>query len=229
MKIGLLADIHGNSDALKVVIDSLAKDDCSNLVIAGDLVGYYYDTNEVLKLLNPFNITFVKGNHEEMLSKIICGDLDMDFVQQKYGSALQLCLQNLSKENLDFLISSPVNTNLKIDNLEINVSHGTPLSVDEYVYPDAKEEQLDIFSEFSAQVFILGNTHHQMIKHYKDKLIINPGSVGQSRTNKSTSQWAILETETLAVTFKSQKYDSSRIVRQSLEIDPNVPLLRKYF
>ena len=49
MKIGILADIHGNLPALKVVLAELPQVEL--LLCCGDVVGYYPDVNEVCALL----------------------------------------------------------------------------------------------------------------------------------------------------------------------------------
>ena len=51
MKIGLLADIHGNSDALASVLSDAKDCGITRLLVAGDLVGYYYSAKKVLNLL----------------------------------------------------------------------------------------------------------------------------------------------------------------------------------
>ena len=83
------------------------------------------------------------------------------------------------------------------------------------------------FLSFNQEVFIIGNTHHQLLKRFHRKLIINPGSVGQSRTDTSMAQWAEFDTLTRAVTFKSVKYDSAPLLIKCLKFDPNLTLLRK--
>ncbi len=51
MKIGVLSDIHGNHYALKAVLEEARRCGVEYLFILGDLVGYYYYPDEVLKLL----------------------------------------------------------------------------------------------------------------------------------------------------------------------------------
>jgi hypothetical protein len=43
MRIALLSDIHGNIDALEVCLNSVRDSGCTEFLIAGDIVGYYYD------------------------------------------------------------------------------------------------------------------------------------------------------------------------------------------
>ena len=66
-----------------------------------------------------------------------------------------------------------------------------------------------------------------MIKRFKDKLIINPGSIGQSRTDPGMAQWAELDTENLDLTFRSVPYDTSRILKSCERYDPENLSLQK--
>ena len=67
MKIGLIADIHGNLPALHAVLDSAEGVD--RWVCAGDVTGYYPNVNEVCELLQQINALVIRGNHDAYVSK----------------------------------------------------------------------------------------------------------------------------------------------------------------
>ena len=43
MKIAIVSDIHANATAFQVVLNSLRSKNVDALLIAGDLVGYYFE------------------------------------------------------------------------------------------------------------------------------------------------------------------------------------------
>lgn len=225
MRIALLSDIHGNIDALDVCLTSVLDSGCTDFLIAGDIVGYYYDVESVMSLLSKHSYAFVIGNHEIMLRELMENPSLSQSIRTKYGSALDIALTKLSSSQLEFLCNAPAVTSLTLGDRRFNLSHGSPWLVDEYLYPDTKNEVWDKFLGYQDDVFIIGNTHHQMLKRIKGKLIVNPGSVGQSRTDKSHAQWAEIETSTLEVTFKSIPYDSSRLLKECQKIDPGLNIL----
>lgn len=225
MRIALLSDIHGNIDALNVCLNSVLDSGCTEFLIAGDIVGYYYDVESVMSLLSKHSYAFVIGNHEIMLRKLIENPSLSLSIRTKYGSALDIALTKLSSSQLEFLCNAPAVSSLTLGNRRFNLSHGSPWLVDEYLYPDTKNDIWDKFLGYQDDVFILGNTHHQMLKRIEGKLIINPGSVGQSRTDKFHAQWAEIETSTLEVTFKSIPYDSSRLLKECQRIDGGLNIL----
>jgi predicted phosphodiesterase len=225
MRIAVLSDIHGNIDALEVCLKSARDSGCSELFITGDLVGYYYDIDSVMSALSKFTYSFVLGNHEVMLRELLEDPSLSRSIRAKYGSALEVALTKLTSSQVEFLCSSPTVKSLRRGDTWFNLSHGSPWLVNEYLYPDTKNEIWEKFLQFDDDVFIIGNTHHQMLKRIRGKLIINPGSVGQSRTDKSHAQWAEIDSSTLEVSFKSVAYDSTRLRSKCQELDPGLEIL----
>jgi len=228
MRIALLSDIHGNLDALVACLDSIRKSEVEILIISGDMIGYYYEADHVMSALSDFNYDFVSGNHEAMLRKLIKHPEISASVRGKYGSALEMALEKLSSDQIDFLTSAPITKSIYIGGKLFNVSHGSPWDVDEYFYPDTKQESWDRFLNLPEEVFVLGNTHHQLLKRQGRKIIINPGSVGQSRTDPGFAQWAEMDTLDMDITFKSVPYSTKRLIDLCHEIDPEVEILTRH-
>jgi len=75
--------------------------------------------------------------------------------------------------------------------------------MDGYVYPDTP---LDPFETFDSSVFILGNTHYPMRRRIGEKIIINPGSLGQPRHDGWPS-YAVVDLPSGDVVFREVQYD----------------------
>lgn len=73
--IAVIADIHGNSAALKAVLDNIDRNkQIDHIYCLGDLIGIGHKTNEVLEMLfSRKDISFVMGNHDEAVLSIIDG------------------------------------------------------------------------------------------------------------------------------------------------------------
>jgi putative phosphoesterase len=228
MRIALLSDIHGNAMALKTTLNSALKSGCELFLVGGDSVGYYYDANTVLDLLFNLEFRIVRGNHEVMLQNLRRKP-ELSFeIKEKYGSALEKSILELTTEKLDFLCNAPDSLTIDFDTFSLNLSHGSPWCIDTYIYSDSDITVWQQFLNYYQDVFVIGNTHHQLIKKFEGKLIINPGSVGQSRTNKGMAQWAEMDSANLDVTFKSRAYDTSALIEECISFDPDLALLRKH-
>lgn len=228
MRVALLSDIHANKAALNPVLKNIVKLRIQHLIISGDLVGYYYDIKEVLEMLNPFTLFFCKGNHEVMLENLINNKVDKTELKAKYGSSLLLAESELNSAQISFLTESDHPLEITLEGKKILVSHGAPWDINAYLYINDIEDYDKKFDSYNHQIFIIGNTHRQMKYQIEQKIIINPGSVGQSRKNFGYAEWAVLDLETMHTEFFSTKYSTKKLIDQCRKNDPNCPLLTKH-
>ena len=47
----MLSDIHANHKALEIVLEDLNKENVTAIIVAGDLVGYYYWPHKVIDII----------------------------------------------------------------------------------------------------------------------------------------------------------------------------------
>ena len=224
MKIGLLADIHGNSYALRAVLDAAVDTGVERLLIAGDLVGYYYDADVVLDLLSAWPCTVVRGNHEELLSMWIRGE-DREEIRAKYGSAFEEVCARLQQEQLQWLTSLPHPQVEVIAGRSVLLCHGTPLSLTRYAYPDASSKLRRDFLMSGHDIVVFGHTHYPVVWSEGPVRAVNPGSVGQPRDGNPAAAWMVWDTSTDAVTLVRTPYDSMPLRAECRWRDPEVPYL----
>ena len=75
MKIAFISDIHGNLEALDVVLEDIKKRNVDKLYCVGDLVGYGPDPEATVKRIIEQNIPIVMGNYDDAIGyeKESCG------------------------------------------------------------------------------------------------------------------------------------------------------------
>ncbi len=225
MKLALLGDVHGNADALIAVLTSAERMGVSHLLVTGDLVGYYFSPLKVIDLLDPWSKHVVRGNHEDMLAASRSDQAILMSLMNRYGSGVQVALEQLSEDQLNELCALPHPLKLNIDGCRILLCHGAPWDLDQYVYPDATPDLLRrcIMPEFDFVV--LGHTHYPMIKKMGDVQIINPGSVGQPRNRQPGAQWVFLDTDSRLFEFRVEHYDYAPLIRDCRLRHPELPYL----
>jgi putative phosphoesterase len=195
------------------------------LLISGDLVGYYFEPLEVLKLLEPWSKYLVRGNHEDMLSVARSNPSFLTKVNARYGSGLQMAIEQLSGVQLDELCALPHPVEIEIDKYKILLCHGSPWSTEEYIYPDADKKLLKRCSDTGFDVIVHGHTHYPA-KHVVGKtLLVNPGSVGQPRNRQPGAHWAIFDAKIGEVQFRCEVYDPTQIMKECAEKNPELPYL----
>ena len=92
MRVGLLADIHGNAPALEAVLRDPAMSEVDQLIILGDLVGYYFWPAEVLEALEPLAVgeAQVLGDHAAHRRAADVGALDAQRIQHADGDGYHI-------------------------------------------------------------------------------------------------------------------------------------------
>ncbi len=209
MRYLIVSDIHANLAAFEAVLAD-AEGEFDQVWCLGDVVGYGPDPNECVERLMSLPHVCVAGNHDWA----VLGHLDeADF----NANAQRVCLwtrEVLSPSHFKYLESLPVEYVAE----GFTLVHGSPREpVWEYIlYPTIA---LENFAYFNTQVCFVGHTHAPLTFRYvmvdethsacdtlpfstngpiplgTDRLIINPGSVGQPRDGDARASYAILDTE----------------------------------
>lgn len=227
MKIAILSDIHGNHFALEKVLVKARLEKIEQLLILGDFVGYYYHPELVLNLLNNWTFQAIRGNHENILKGLMNGEIDKQAILKMYGHGHEYALNKLTKTQIEFLIKLPKTLALNIDDCRFKLCHGTPLDPDEYIYPDSHIDSLNKCNVPNVDFVFIGHSHYQFIHRNQDSLLINVGSVGQSRSTGGFAQWAIVNTQSKSVQLMSTPYETGELIKQSTQIDFDIPYLRE--
>ena len=91
-KIAIIADVHGNYEALKTVLADIKKRKIKQIYCLGDVIGKGSRSNECLDLLK--NCIMVYGNWEDFFNN---KTYTTDLSKKRY----ELLNEQLSKENKD--------------------------------------------------------------------------------------------------------------------------------
>jgi putative phosphoesterase len=207
------------------VLAEVIRHKINQLLITGDLVGYYFHSKEVFDLLFMHTSTFVRGNHENMLQKSRYNRDELKWIEPKYGSGLRSALETLAPRQLNMIENMPSRAFLNVEGCKILLCHGTPSDPEAYLYPDAPQEVLREFGAMAFDFIIMGHTHYPMDIKAGNVRLVNPGSVGQPRTKEKGASWAILDTKTREVIFRSESYDSTSLINECRIRHPGIPYL----
>jgi putative phosphoesterase len=225
MKIGILADIHGNGIAFERVYESLRKERCDRVFFLGDICGYYYDQNRIISLLCDIpNLTAVLGNHDAMFLEAMHNEDIAEAYSTRYGKSIAILKNNATEESLRFLKKMPEKF---IDEQNgLAAFHGSPWNpLNEYVYPDSRWERFD---ELPFSLIFLGHTHHPMDIRREKIRIINPGSAGQPRDGNWPS-YAVYDDSTSKLEIKRIPFPLESLINDIKEKKENNPYLIDVF
>mgnify|MGYP001946589005 CR=1 FL=1 len=232
MPTAIISDIHGNIDALQVVMNDIAARGIERIVCLGDIIGYGPNPCECLDMVMERCEWSLMGNHDfAVLYEPTSFNTSAE--QAAFWTRRQLELEPdpiKRRRRWEFL------GNLKIrerqdGSLWVHASPRRPIN--EYIFPDdvitAPAKMQQIFDRIERRCFV-GHTHVTGVftdepdfyppadlganATYKfregEKCIINPGSVGQPRDRDQRASYAILHDD--RVEFVRLEYDVYAVV-----------------
>jgi putative phosphoesterase len=224
MRILLLADIHANWPALKAINEPF--DAC---LVLGDLVDYGLQPGPCLQWVREHATHAIRGNHDHGVAQHVKVQGRNGF---KYltGVTRQVTQERITSEDRRFLGSLPISKRVTLDGVKFLLVHATPRDpLDEYSIADA-DFWARRLADVDVQVVCVGHTHHPYILEVGEKLVINPGSVGQPRDGDPRASYAIIESG--RVELKRLEYPVEETVTTVLESnlpEPAKALLAEVF
>ncbi|HHK5612405.1 MULTISPECIES: metallophosphoesterase family protein [Bacillus cereus group] len=174
MKIAIISDVHGNSHALKAVLEDIKHRKAEMIINLGDSLYGPLDPLGTIEILMKNEMIHIKGNCDRMLWEPIQGQsATLTFVQNQ-----------LTENHIDWLQQHP--SQYIVD--DILFCHGTPTSDEVYLLEEMDENGavlksekniMDQLQNIEQKIIVCGHTHIPRVVYLANgKIIINPGSVG---------------------------------------------------
>lgn len=220
MRYAIVADIHSNLTAFNAVLDDIQRrGGVDELWCLGDVVGYGPDPHRCLELLRQQKHICVAGNHDWAA----IGRIDTAYFNPAAAEACHWTARQLTAEDRQYLESLP----LVLEQGDFTLAHGSPREpIWEYILSDVSAwENLACFKtpfclvghSHVPFVFEHGERHDQfralddnaVLMLGENRLIINPGSVGQPRDGDPRASYAIYDSEAESVVHHRVGYDIS--------------------
>jgi diadenosine tetraphosphatase ApaH/serine/threonine PP2A family protein phosphatase len=211
MRCLVLSDIHSNLEAFNAVLDAAGPVD--EVWCLGDVVGYGPDPNACVDLLKSLPHQCIAGNHDWAT----LGRLDLEDFNSDAREANLWNREQLTAENLAYLGDLPQTIKME----PFTLVHGSPrYPIWEYVINISTAEANS--DHFDTLYCFVGHTHTPIIYPLgelgeeqrseavplssgvavslgPERLIINPGSVGQPRDGNPAASYAVVDLETLSI------------------------------
>jgi putative phosphoesterase len=220
MRVLLLADIHANWPALQAITEP--HDVC---LFLGDLVDYGLEPGPCIDWVRQHAHYAIRGNHDHGVAQYVNVTGRTGF---KYLTSVTrpLTQERLSAEDRRFLGALPVTRAVTLADTSFLLVHATPRDpLDEYAVADGEFWKRRL-QHVEADVVCVGHTHHPYVLEVGDKLVINPGSVGQPRDGDPRACYALIEDN--RVELKRVEYpveDTVRVIQESSLPEPAKGLL----
>jgi len=229
MKLGILADIHSNLEALNATLSALKG--VSNYICPGDIVGYGPNPNECVEIIRDLSCRTVAGNHD--LASI--GKLDTSSFNSEARDAVNWTSRVLTVDNRKFLEDLP--EYLEGDSFEI--VHGSLSSHVEQYITDI-ESGASTIKLMKKDLCFVGHLHIPLVivrnKEGKydgwqlndgdvidasrfDKVVINVGSIGQPRDMDPRASFGIFDTDARTIEIRKVEYNIAAVQEKMRKAD----------
>ena len=221
-RTGVLADIHGNREALAAVLAAFEARGIERLACLGDIVGYNADPDECAAMVRERRVLAIAGNHD----LISVRRLGFERCANNAAYALRRTRRMIAGETAAYLEALPLTREIEPG---VMLVHGGVRDVQQYMTTRALIAQNAAWlrQDFpTARVCFFGHSHEQKVYEVdgdavtemscKDNFslntaktyFINPGSVDASRKSRhKLAECAILDGN--SIEFLRVPYDAA--------------------
>ena len=215
MKYAIIADIHSNLEALRVVLQDAKNQQCTHYVCLGDVVGYNANPKECLDIIRDMGMPCVKGNHDEYCSS----ETNLEGFNPHAAEAIQWTRQQLTEEDRQWL------KELKYIRLvaSFQIVHATLDGPQRWGYVFDRLAAAASFTYQNTAVCFFGHTHVP-VAFIRDSVVrggtyskfkieagrkyfVNVGSVGQPRDGNPKAAYVIYDMDEGSVELRRLDYD----------------------
>jgi protein phosphatase len=185
MKLVVVSDIHGNYDAWRAL-----PEDYDELWVVGDLVNYGPQPAEVVAEVMERATLVVQGNHDNAV-----GYEDDSLWTPRYRmiaeTTRRFTSSVLSDAQKAYLRNLPLHAKAERFGKRFHLTHAMPSNP---LYgrcpPDGDQWAAEI-DAVAADILLVGHTHVPFMRMIGDRILLNPGSVGQPRAGGSLASYAV--------------------------------------
>ncbi|MBI2952901.1 MAG: metallophosphoesterase family protein [Chloroflexi bacterium] len=230
MRIAVVSDIHANLAAFEAVIADLQGVD--EVWCLGDVVGYGPDPNACVSLLRAQNHLCIAGNHDwAAIGRIKTDDFNPDA-----AAAIDWTASHLATDSLRYLESLPLEIEkhgitlahgsprepiweylLSPTIAQANLSHfGTAYCFVGHTHipviyschaPTVPDPSLVGIPVSNGACIAVEPTYDAPLQLAQDRLIVNPGSVGQPRDGIPEARYIVLDLDQRTISYRRISYD----------------------
>ncbi len=199
LRLALLADIHGNIDALEAALVAIRKAAPDHIVILGDLVlngPRPVEAVDKVMELDAAGALVIAGNTDIAVAD---GDYAaafpwLDEVPVGHVAAAEWARDLLRDDQLEYLRRLPAERRLAVGDDLILACHASPGSQTSGLPADLDAAvTVQRVTRTDARVICCGHTHVADVRELGRKLLLNPGSCGYAFDGTPDGCWGLLD------------------------------------
>lgn len=237
MRYAIISDIHGNRQALNVVLTDIRSNRIDCIICLGDIVGYGPSPKETVENCYQYVNYFVLGNHDAA----VAGKISTENFNDNAKFLINWTLSRLEEGHKKFLSSA----SLLLKGKDFRCAHGSLKNPGRFSYILEEDEAREEFAGFPEKLAFVGHSHVPGLfvigdsgnPHWLEptnfnledekRYIVNVGSVGQPRDDDVRASYCIYDQERGDVLFRKIPFDIEAYRRDQAKC--NLPENSSYF
>lgn len=196
MKIAVLADIHGNYNALKAVIADMTEAHADDVIFLGDILFFGEEPQkcfDAVKALKP--LVWIRGNTDDWLNELDENFKPHNEIEERCFKEFMRVNPMLSPEARETVKSLPEKEETEIEGKRLLCVHGSDRRINEGIGIMTSKDELEaLATRLEADILLCGHTHTPFSASAGGKLILNVGSVGKP-ADEQRACWCLLRLE----------------------------------
>lgn len=188
MRIAVLADIHGNLEALQAVLAHLETQHVEQIIFAGDVVNVMPHSKACWDTVMALGCPVLKGNHEHYLTGYGTAEAHSDWSTERF-QGLAWAQGQFNEADLEAMRQLPLTCQLP----DLLVTHAAPHDIFASVHADTSPETLrELFSGTSEAFIVRGHNHNWLERCWDNRKLLTIASCGLPLGGSLDAQYVIL-------------------------------------
>jgi len=229
LRTAFISDIHGNLDALEVVLADIETQNVDRVVCLGDIVGYGPEPNECVAKVREVSQLTVVGNHDHAA----LGLMDTLGFNEYARAAADWTTNALDDGTQSFLRDLPYTQVLD----GMLLVHASPKDPERWTYVLSYQEARRQFDHFTERLCFIGHSHLPVVieeygqeinalsfpediplrLHRDRRYLVNVGSVGQPRDRDPRTGYTWYDDKLDAALLRRLEYPVEKVQQKILD------------
>lgn len=185
-KIAIIADIHGNKEALETALKNIKERNCDKIICLGDVISKGKFSNECVELVKNNCDLVLRGNCDDFFTK----EHNIENLNVQDKQRVLKYRKELSTENKEYLSHLPFCYEFYLSGRLVRTFHAGPDTIYNYsntsMYAaiDKKykmfEPNILTLSDSTADIVVYGHIHTQLMNKIYNRTLICCGSIGNN-------------------------------------------------
>ena len=226
MRVGLIADVHGNRMALDAVLAEMEREELDRIVSLGD-VAAGPQASEAIARVRELGCPNVLGNWDAWVVDGVPPNADA--LEPNVAEIGRWWSSGITDDDREWISTFAPTLDVDLgDGTTMSCFHGSPMSYSDVILSTTSDDEVERMLEgVHASLYAGGHTHVQMVRRVRSAILVNVGSVGLPFRRwlphkvcvAPWAEYAIVTSENgkLGVELRRTTYDVEAFLRMSRE------------